>query len=327
MKAKFPPYKGEWGQEHIDWFIQNSARLTNKKTELISSAEIIQIASPKENEPNITPQKARELMQLIVTSKIARVTNGFVESTEYRIKMCSDVDCFYYLDDLFGHELLFRLYVVDLIFPKDVLCRYLEKPINDWTDENEAVYRYQAKRMRCVINCFWQYSFNGGDMGDFGGFATFGDIESKKWFLLYVNELICLYKVLKIGWEELDKSGIQSADELFMLLLEANAACIFLKNFKRYEPAPIKPSTMRKEVQKIARDLEPGCLQKLPENRTIFVMGKDYAEADDLVVKTCNFASGGRYIDELSRSENNDIKIAVDDYYRAFIAVLKAMKE
>jgi hypothetical protein len=324
MKAKFPPYKGEWGQEHIDWFIQNSHRLIHKKTGLISACIVQQIASPKKGEPNITPQKARELMQLIVVNKSARVTDGFVDITEYRIKMCSPVDCFHYLDELFSHELLFRLSVADLLPSRDKLCEFLEMPTKDWTKENESIYLFEKKRIGFIICYFFRYAFKGGDFGDLPPF--FNSTESKRQFVLDANLFICLYKAVKIGWEELDENGVQSADDLFVLLLSATAACRFLREFKKYRSAPIKPTTMSKEIQKIARELEPGICQNFPAQRTIFVMGDDYAHADDLVVKVCGFASGGRFMDQLARSTNPEIKSVVDNYWLAAIAVLKFKK-
>jgi hypothetical protein len=105
-----PIFEGEWTHSHIDWFMD---KFQNHIKE-IDAREIQRAFGSRKGDkfPDSSEKKSeifRYLMRLIVHHELARVTQSFSGSTDYRIIMVSESRPYVekvFDDDIFSHPLI-----------------------------------------------------------------------------------------------------------------------------------------------------------------------------------------------------------------------------
>jgi hypothetical protein len=239
MKLKRPKYNCEWNDEHIKWF---AARFDGEEKEI--SSEIVQNAHGRIKE-NIEEQKPnaqdfRNLMRLVVKERLARVTQGVSGSSSYRIRMVSEDNP--YEQELFSDGFALHIKFEVNLPPTKEEFSDLGDFFPDWKDRHQSIWNQECYWWNEIIRAFQQYKYRGGDFEDL---PPCFNPKLKEDFSLRVNQLICQYIAINIGWKEikdhlyrwnLPDGSIEytiwkSPEHLFMDILHANSICRFVGHF------------------------------------------------------------------------------------------------
>lgn len=330
IKLQRPDYFGEWNDEHIKWFV---ARFANNKLEI--SSENVQNAHgrTKKNKGEQKPeaQDFRNLMRLVVKNRLARVTQGFSGISSYRIIIVSD-------DNPYNQELFSDRFALYLKFsvnlpPTQEEFSNLGDLLPDWTDRHQFEWRQESYWWSNILHAFQQYKYFGGDFEDV---PPCFNPELKNNFVLRVNQLICQYRAIKLGWElikdhhyrwDLSDGSVEhtiwkSPEHLFKDMLIAQSICRFVGHFSPKDS--ISPRTKADRLNLIRQELKNfrECsgldsikqLSKNIENPLKSYKGK-YSESKEAMY--CNFAGGGRFLDALKLCCDPAVKEACERWETA----------
>jgi hypothetical protein len=327
-KIKRPRYNGKWTDIHVCWVID---RFKHRQEEIASRDIQKAHGRQKKGEPDLNAQDFRNLMRLVVKNKLARVSNGFSGSfhkvSSYRIRLVSEDNP--YVKEQLLDQMLFHLSLVNLP-PKreEFSTNFSDIQVADWMQQHQIAWDREKYWWLQVCKAFHRYQYSGGDLEDL---PHCFDLDAKENFVLRVNQLICQYVAIKLGWEELKMCSYKwdfpdgsfeetiwsSPEHLFVDMLQATSICRFLAYFSPEEKV-VQGRTKADHCNKIIKSFEDS--EPIPiEN--VNLVTREYNKSQEAI--HCNFAGGSRFQNHLKNSKNPAIRKAVYDWQIADIATFK----
>jgi hypothetical protein len=334
IRINRPKYNGEWNEEHIKWFEE---RFAGEEKEI--SSQTVQNAHGRvkidRGEQKPDKQDFRNLMRLVVKKGSARVSQGVSGISSYRIRMVSDH--FPYNQELFSDMVACRLMFEVNLPPTKEEFSNLGDLLPDWTDRHQSKWKQERYWWFEIRHAFQRYKYFGGDFEDV---PPCFNPELKESFALIVNELICQYKAIKIGWEEIndclytwnfpdgsiEHTIFRSPEELFYCLLHTHSICRFAGHFSPKDSISSRTkadsiSLIRAESKKFKNSPEDRELLGKSIARAVELYGGSYSESKEAIY--CDFAGGDQLLDILKVSCDSEIKEACERWETASDALLK----
>jgi hypothetical protein len=332
-----PNYNGEWNEEHINWF---AARFDGEEKEISSKTVQNAHGRVKENKGEQKPktQDFRDLMRLVVKKRLARVTQGISGIKAYRIRMVSDDNP--YVQELFSDRFALHLMSEVNLPPTKEEFSNLDDLFPDWTDRHQSKWNQERRWWYEIRHAFQRYKYLGGDFEDV---PPCFNPELKENFVLRVNQLVCQYRAINLGWEEIKDSPYRwdlpdgsveytiwrSPEHLFFDLLNAHSVCRFVGSFSPKDS--ISSRTKADSISLVRAEFKKfnGCpddRELLEENiaKAVKLYSGSYSESKEAVY--CNFAGGGKLLDALKLSCDPAVKEACDQWEIADDAYLKYLE-
>jgi hypothetical protein len=312
-RIKRPDYFGEWNDEHINWVV-DVLKINHNE---ISSTDIQNVYRRKgDGGKKPLAQDYRNLMRLLVKNRLARVTKGFSEIGSYRICLVSD-DYPYIQDELLN---IVIFYPSRLKFPptEEQFSTIYPYDQMTWTPQHKIVWKHVYYWWHSVFKAFTRHIYCGGDLEDLSSYFT---KSHKERFILQINQFICEYKVIKIGWKEIkgyafewilpDGSSVygvwKSPEHLFTDMLNARSICMFVGHFSTKENH-IKPATKADHINAIRKSLKVSD-ESIRNDRVRLLVG-NYFESKEAFY--CEFSTGHGFYTVLERTNDPLVKEAVD---------------
>jgi hypothetical protein len=201
-----PIFQGEWTQAHIDWFMGKFQNHTKE----IDAREVQRAFGSRKGDgfPGSSESKSEEfrfLMRLIVHHKLARVTQGFSGSTDYRIIIVSESHP--YVEKVFDDDIFLHPRILNPL--GDCVAAIFKGAILAGQYEHEK-YKKMARlehASRLFEGAFRYYQYGGGDMENVFHFHQF-KVEAVEGYVLLAFELIYMYKIIKIACKKLPEEKL-----------------------------------------------------------------------------------------------------------------------
>jgi hypothetical protein len=206
---KFPAFSGTWNQNHVNWLV---AKFGDRVGE-VKASDVRKKGSSK-----ITNEKYRELLELVVKSKQALCNGKLSIHNKYAIYFNVNNSKQYEKEDLFDKELILHPAITNL--PPRFGLMYIPKAreLESWV------------KTKMYWTCFYQLicSFQNEGKPDLKSLPNWLPRHVKKGLELDVKEYICIYKLIKFSWEEIEKyfnACEYNHNDFFIRLLQTRSLC------------------------------------------------------------------------------------------------------
>jgi hypothetical protein len=319
-----PLFTGEWNQDHVGWFMW---RFQDDAKE-IDARKVQQAFGERKGDdfPELWESKEevfRYLMRLIVKYKLARVTQGFSESKDYRIKVVSSNYPYIekvFDDEIFSHPLIANPLsgILDLKMLGDAMLKGSCK-----TSLYIKIVRYEMAS-RLSRNSFCYYQDGGADMeSEFEQFDEFRELHIE-YYVLLSFELIYMYKLIKVLCTKMSEYKLYDYNEIFAFAFYCKCASGLLQ-------IAGKNSNHSKSYtnRNIHEMLTAITTNSDPSNKRVNV-SKALEKAHGLVDKELSptdfvhgFASGAWLYEISENSGDSDVEKARVDWIARFEALMK----